>query len=63
MLKEIETQYGGAAKALAETAKGMELVKKNAIGDQMEKLGATLEPIKRSSWISLQLASGLSISC
>ncbi len=54
MLKEIETQYGGAAKALAETAKGMELVKKNAIGDQMEKLGATLEPIKR---VLLDIAS------
>jgi len=54
MLKEIETQYGGAAKALAETAKGMELVKKNTIGDQMEKLGATLEPIKR---VLLDIAS------
>jgi hypothetical protein len=48
MLKEIETQYGGAAKALAETAKGQELVKRNAIGDQMERLGALLEPIKRT---------------
>jgi hypothetical protein len=54
MLKEIETQYGGAAEAIAQTAKGMEIRKKNAIGDQMERLGATLEPIKR---VLLDIAS------
>ncbi len=46
MLNEIEKQYGGAAEAIGKTAKGMELIKKNAMSDQMEKLGQSLEPIK-----------------
>lgn len=48
MLKEIETQYGGAAAAIAKTSKGMEMIKKNAIGDQMEAFGRNLEPIKNA---------------
>lgn len=48
MLKEIEKQYGGTAQALLKTSKGMEIFKKNAIGDQMEEIGKPLVSIKEA---------------
>ena len=46
LLAEVETRYGGVAEAMAKTAAGQELIRKNQIGDQMERLGEALMPIQ-----------------
>jgi hypothetical protein len=46
MLKEIESQYGGTARALANTPFGKQKQILNEIGNRMETIGEKLAPIK-----------------
>lgn len=46
ILKEVEKRYGGVAKAMGETATGMQIIKQNAVGDKMEELGKKLIPVQ-----------------
>ena len=46
MLKEIESQYGGTAKALAETSFGKQKQMMNEIGNRMESIGEKVAPLK-----------------
>lgn len=46
MLKEIESQYGGTARALASTPFGKQKQILNEIGNRMETIGEKLAPIK-----------------
>jgi hypothetical protein len=46
MLKEVESQYGGTARALAKSSFGRQKQILNEIGDKMEFIGQKLVPIK-----------------
>ncbi len=45
MLKELETQFGGTAEAMAETSSGQMKQAMNTMGDSMETVGAIIVPI------------------
>lgn len=46
ILAEVQSQFGGAAKAAADTAQGAWTQVTNAIGDLMEVMGSSIEPTK-----------------